>query len=221
MGYVREMSSLDAATRRLLWCGVIAGPLFVLVWLIEGFVRPDYSPLRHPVSSLSLGDGGWVQSLTFLVCGALTLAFAVGLWRLRESRWGPILVGLIGLGFIGAGLFATDPIGGYPPGTPDRLTTYTMSGALHQAFSALFFLGLPIACFVYARSLPRAWAVYSILSGIAFLITFVLAAMGFAQTPPFEPYGGLFQRLSIVIGEAWLTALALHSLAGAAAQQRS
>ena len=219
MGYARVMSSLDAVTRRLLWCGVVAGPLFVLVWLIEGFVRPDYSPLRHPVSSLSLGDAGWVQSLSFLVCGALTVAFAVGLWRLGPSRWGPILVGLIGLGFIGAGLFATDPIGGYPPGTPDRLTTYSMSGALHQAFSTLFFLGLPIACFVYARHLSRPWAIYSILTAVAFLLTFVLAGVGFSQNAALVAYGGLFQRLSIVIGEAWLTALALHFLAGAAAQQ--
>jgi hypothetical protein len=190
----------------------VAGPLFVLVWLIAGFARSDYNPLRHPVSSLALGSAGWQQQLNFLVCGGLTLAFAVGLWRRGPSRWGPLLVALIGLGFVGAGLFRTDPIGGYPPGTPLQLTQYSTSGALHQAFSTLFFFGLPIACFVYARQLPRPWAIYSVVSALAFLLTFVLAAVGFAQNATLAPYGGLFQRISIVIGEAWLTALAVYFL---------
>jgi Protein of unknown function (DUF998) len=41
--------------RALFVCGVVAGPLFVLVFLIEGAMTPDYDPLRHPVSSLALG----------------------------------------------------------------------------------------------------------------------------------------------------------------------
>jgi len=35
--------------RALFVCGVIAGPLFVLVFLIEGAMTPDYDPQRHPV----------------------------------------------------------------------------------------------------------------------------------------------------------------------------
>jgi hypothetical protein len=192
----------------------VAGPLFVLVFLVEGALRPAYNPLRHPVSSLAIGDGGWLQSLNFLVTGALTIAFAVGLRRLGTSRWGPLLIAAIGVGFIGAGLFTADPISGYPPGTPDRLTQYTVSGALHQFFSALFFFGLPLACFVYARHLPRGWAIYSVLSGMAFLINFVLAGAGFSQNVALVDYGGLYQRVSIVIGEAWLTALAVYTATG-------
>jgi hypothetical protein len=35
--------------RALFVCGVIAGPLFVFVFLIEGAMTPDYDPQRHPV----------------------------------------------------------------------------------------------------------------------------------------------------------------------------
>jgi hypothetical protein len=47
--------------KRLLACGAIAGPLFTLAWVVEGATRAHYNPLRHPISSLELGDSGWMQ----------------------------------------------------------------------------------------------------------------------------------------------------------------
>ena len=80
-------------TTTLLACGAVAGPLFIVAFLIEGATRADYSPLRHPVSSLALGDAGWMQVVNFIVTGLLMLAYAVGLRRaLRPgpgSTWGP------------------------------------------------------------------------------------------------------------------------------------
>jgi hypothetical protein len=75
------MEKPTAITKRLLACGAIAGPLFVLVFLVEGATRANYDPLRLPVSSLELGPHGWTQSANFVVAGLLTLAFAVGLRR--------------------------------------------------------------------------------------------------------------------------------------------
>jgi hypothetical protein len=77
-------------TKTLLACGAIAGLLFVLVFLLEGATRANYDPLRHPVSSLALGDYGSVQSANFVVAGLLTLAFSVGLRRVfRPPRARP------------------------------------------------------------------------------------------------------------------------------------
>ena len=60
-----------------------------------------------------------MQMTNFIVCGALVLGFAIGLGRVlrtgRGSTWGPILLGIFGLCLIGAGLFVTDPLLGYPP----------------------------------------------------------------------------------------------------------
>jgi hypothetical protein len=67
--------------RALLRSGAAAGPLFVSVFSIEGARRPDYKPLRHPVSSLSLGPRGWVQAANFATTGMLYLAGAAGLAR--------------------------------------------------------------------------------------------------------------------------------------------
>jgi hypothetical membrane protein len=203
----------SAPGRALLWCGVVAGPLFVVAFLAQGAVRAGYDPLVHPVSSLALGPSGWTQSVNFVVTGALLLAFAAGLWLQASGVITPVLIAIVAVGLIGAGFFPADPINGYPPGTPLAPPYPTTDGALHDAFSALFFLGLPITCLVVAwragRSRRVGWAVASVLIAVAFLGTFVLAGMGFSQDPAFLPFGGLWQRVSVAIGMGWLTALAL------------
>ena len=78
---MEQRAQSDVATTALLVCGAIAGPLFVIAFLIEGATRADYNPLRHPVSSLALGDNGWTQTANFIITGLLMLAFAVGLRR--------------------------------------------------------------------------------------------------------------------------------------------
>ena len=140
--------------KALLSCGVIAGPLFVAAFLVEGTARVGYDPLRHPVSSLALGDSGWAQSANFVVTGLLTLAFAAGLrlalWPGKGSTWGPLLIGAWAIGLLGAGIFPTDLVSDYPPGTPDQLPGYTWHGALHDLFSIPGFVALAAACFVFA-----------------------------------------------------------------------
>ena len=47
-------------TARLLACGVLAGPLFLTVLMIQAFTREGFDLSRHPLSLLSLGDLGWI-----------------------------------------------------------------------------------------------------------------------------------------------------------------
>jgi len=206
------------ALRPLLACGAIGPLLFIVVFLIEGATRAGYDPLRYPVSSLSIGDLGWIQTANFLMVGFLTFAFAVGLRRaLGASRgvvWGSLLIGLAGIGLLGAGIFTSDPVFGYPPSAPLVLAQYSVHGHLHDLFSLLLFAGLPTACFVFCHRFAvlgdRGWAIYSILAGLGMLVTFVLAGMGFSQNPNLVDIAGVFQRLSIAIGLTWLALLALR-----------
>jgi hypothetical protein len=210
-------------TKTLLACGAIAGPLFTAAWAAEGATRAHYHPLRHPVSSLELGDLGWTQQANFLVAGGLTLAFAIGLRRalrpLGGSTWGPLLVGAHAVGLLGAGIFVTDPVSGYPSGTPDHLEAYgSTHAALHDLFSVGTFIGLPIACLVFARRFAgwgqRGWALYSAATGVVFAVAFVLTSMAFNQAETLVELGGLLQRLTITVGWTWLTLLAVHLLRG-------
>ena len=200
--------------RLLLACGVVGPLLFVALFLAEGATRPNYSQLRHPVSSLSIGDLGWMQIANFIVAGALLIAFALGVRRaLQPAIWGPVLVGLVGVGLIGSGIFVTDPLNGYPPGTALVPSARTVHGILHDLFGIPVFLGLPITCVVLGRRLRRlgqpGWATFSLLAGAAMFVVFIPARAGFGQRA-FADLAGLFQRLALVVGFGWIALLAVH-----------
>lgn len=196
----------------LLACGVAAGPLFTVAYLLEGAGRASYRPFRHPISSLTLGRAGWAQTANFLFAGLLSLIFAVGLWRTGPSGWGALLVGAWAVGLLGAGAFRTDPVSGYPPGTPDQLQHHTRAGALHDLLSLIGFLALTAACFVFAPSDSPGWAVYSITSGVLFAATMALASAAFDQHQRWVDVGGLLQRVSLTVGWTWQTLLAVRIL---------
>lgn len=206
---------------RLLLAGVFAGPLFVVAFVVEGAFRDGYDPMRHPVSSLVLGPTGWVQIANFLVAGALTLAFAAGLRRSLNpgpgAAAGPLLVAVWGVSLLGAGTFITDPVSGYPAGTPATPDPPTWHGIVHDlVFSlpgfACFAAAMLVLAYAFARRHTPRWAVYSGLSGAAFLGLFLLASAGFAQDPRLVSWAGLLQRLTVGIGWLWLTLLAMRQI---------
>ena len=47
-------------TRGLLSAGAAGAVGTVVLFVAQGAVRPGYDPIRHYVSQLSLGPGGWV-----------------------------------------------------------------------------------------------------------------------------------------------------------------
>jgi hypothetical protein len=207
-------------TRTLLRCGVVAGPAFVTVFLLEGAVRDGYRPLRHPVSSLALGPRGWIQSGNFAMAGTLFLAAAAGLARAGDPGAGrratSALIGAAGAGLLGSAMFVTDPVSGYPPGTPDELTQPTRTGIAHNLGAIPVFVGLPAAALLSSR---RAWrdgqrgfALYSAGTAATMLAGTVLAGAGFGQSPRLVRLGGLFQRASIISGFTWLAALSARAL---------
>lgn len=210
---------MDRKTRMLLIAGALAGPLFTIAWFIEGLTRVHYDPMRHPISSLSLGESGWTQIVNFIVTGILTLMLAFGLRKVFQpggrTMWVPKLITVVGIGFLGTGFFATDPLSGYPPGTPAILFPPTLVGALH-IFFASFIFGLPIACFVIARLFDdqreRNREIYSRITAVTFIIVYLFAMAGFLQVPGLVKYAGLLQRISVIIALSWMTFLPLSLL---------
>jgi hypothetical membrane protein len=201
---------------RLLLAGGAIGPLlFIVVFLIEGATRPDYSVWQDAVSALSLGPGGWAQVTNFIVCGVLVFGFALALRRVlrpgRGSTWGPILLGIVGLGLIVAGIFVTDPGLGYP----HEMSTITVTahGIIHNLVSLCVFISMPAACFVLARRdaadpAARGWAWYSFATGLVVIIFVVLTFVTTALNGP----AGLTQRIFLLVGWSWIALLAIRLL---------
>ncbi len=209
-------NGISGNTKLLLRCGQAACILFILLFLIQGQLREAYTPLKFPISSLSIGDLGWIQITNFLVSGALVILFSIGFRKatplLKGSASTAWLFAAGGIGLFGAGLFSTDPVYGYPVTEPLRLAQFTITGHLHDFFSILVFACLPIACFKmknrFKESHYKNWEVYTFISVMGMLISFFLAGAGFKQTPGLVEYAGVFQRLSVSFGFIWLAALA-------------
>jgi hypothetical protein len=199
-------------TRALLACGMVAGPLFVAVAVLQALTREGFDLGRHPLSLLSLGELGWIQIANFVVAGLLAVAFAVGLRRVlhpgRGARWGPLLVGAYGVGLVAGGVFVADAGAGFPPdapaAAPEQLSWH---GILHDAGHLLAFLSLILACFVLARRFAalgqRGWATYCLATGVALL--------GLMAWPDRDTVV-VQLAVAIVLGWAWLSVLAARLL---------
>ena len=165
---------------KLLACGILAGPLFVAVGLLQALFRNEFDLGRHPLSLLSLGELGWIQITNFVVTGVLYLACAVGMRGVlrpgRGGTWGPLLVGGLGVGLIVAGVFVTDAGAGFPPGAPagapEQLSWHTI---LHEAGFIMAYLSCTAACLVFARRFAtrRQWG-WVAAGGAAALAALVL-----------------------------------------------
>jgi hypothetical protein len=212
------MSQWRRLTPALLSCGVLAGPLFVLAFLLDGATRPGYDPMSMTVSLLAVGDRGWVQTLNFLVDGLLLAAFTIGLFRVLRDRGtpsmaGPLIIGIVALGVLGAGIFATDPGAGFPPGVPSPPEP-SSHGALHDVASLFVFPVMPVASFTFAARFARwgerSLAVYSVVSGVLLVIAFVLLVVGYIGSEGLILGPGVVQRLFIIIGWGWIAVIALY-----------
>jgi hypothetical protein len=210
-------SEATKATRALLACGVVAGPLYVVVGAIEAFTRPGFDPTRHDLSLLSNGDLGWVHITLLVLTGLLTIAGAIGMRRaLRSGRgrtWGPLLLGIYGLGLIGAGVFVADPTGGFPPGLPaSAYGNVSWHGLLHFVAGGLGFLGLISACFVFAHRFAtrgeRGWAVFSVATGVFYFAAFIGIATGSQQGGTILTFVVLGFTAAVVLGWVWVSAVA-------------
>jgi hypothetical protein len=133
-----------------------------------------------------------------------------------SGHHGTDVIGAAGAGLIGAAVFPTDPVSGYPPGTPDALTRPTRTGIAHNLAAVPVFAGLPAAALASGWRSRRAgqhrFGLYSAGTAVTMLTTMALAGAGFGQSPRLINLGGLFQRASIITGFAWLTALSAQAL---------
>jgi hypothetical protein len=201
-----------ALTRTLLAYGLLAGPFYLAVGLIQALVREGFDFARHPLSVLANGPGGWVQTANFLLSGLMVIAAAVGVARSMRPR-GRVTSGLLalyGVALITAAAFPADAVDGFPPGTPEGFpTTVSTTGVLHFVAGGVAFLAIAASCLAAAmpmfRRNERSMALLSLLAGVAivggFFGPFVIPGFSLGMA-------GIW--FAVVVGWVWLAALCVH-----------
>ena len=205
----RAFDRSAAVTRSLLGYGVLVGPLYLVVGVAQGLLRPGFSFARHSLSVLANGDYGWVQTANFALSGLMVITAALGVSRVagRSARATSWALGLFGLGVALAAVFRADPVDGFPVGTPfEPPTGISTPGLLHFVVSALAFTSFGVSALLAARLLARrgerTMARFSSASGLVMLLGFF---GGFALP---SPVLGIW--VSVVTGWAWLAVLSRH-----------
>lgn len=194
---------------RSAWAGIIAPILFTVTFLVqEAFRAGEYSPMRETVSALEAGPNGWVQQLNFMLLGALTMAFAVGLHRgLRPAKLGVLGPALFFVSGIASMLAAAFPLREDAAGV-----TYDPGG--HFTAGLTFFTSSALALVVVSFRLAtdprwRGLAVYARTAGIAMLLSNpVMAVLVIPDDAPLHDWAGLAQRI-IVLGLLFPARIAL------------
>lgn len=189
--------------RTLALAGIIAPLVFIPLVILQGFLIPEYSHVRLPISALAAWPTGWIQDLNFYILGALILAFGLALHRgvqpTRRGIVGVVLFAISGIGIIIAGLFPWKMIDGVPTETP-----------LHVVGAVSAFAASGVGFVVFASRMRedprwRGLAAYTRGTGIVLLLLFV--ALGFFAVDdgtPLHPWAGLIQR---ILAAVWFTCM--------------
>jgi hypothetical protein len=197
-------------TKSLLGYGLAAGIVFEASIIVQGLARHGFSIAHDDASLLANGPLGWIQVVTFLLAGAMTIAAAAGMHRAMTSRWPARLIGIYGAGLMTAGLLRADPANGFGPGAPaGRPAHISWHGDGHLIAAGIAFLALIAACFVvaryFAREGRRALAIYSRITGVAFAAAFAGVTTGSSSSAIVLPF-----YVAVLAAFAWLAVVSVH-----------
>lgn len=194
----------------LLTVGMATAVSFLAVVLVEGAFRAGYDPVYHTGSELELGERGWIQRANFLAVGLGMLAFAAGLNRVLDTPVGAALLAIFGLGLFVSGVFAPDPVRGYPPGAPVEPRAEPSRGArIHHLSGPVSFLAILGACLVVALQLDAVWRWYTLATAVAGFGMTVWTALAFQRDAPTT---GLVQRGLLFVYFTWIVLVGAHLL---------
>jgi hypothetical protein len=136
----------------------------------------------------------------------MVLAAVVGIARVgrERSRGMRAALGVYALGMLAAAIFPTDPIDGFPPGTPLGVpTTMSTSGVLHLIAGAVTFIAMAVACWAGARTMSkrgeRGLSRFALLAGFVVFLGFFGGA---AFSSSVGGVAGIW--LAVVTGWTWL-----------------
>jgi hypothetical membrane protein len=208
-----------ASLRRLgLYCGIASPVLWLGLIAVVGSVRPDFNHLTHYISELAARGSSTealMRGVAFGFTGFLYLGFAAALLSIFPRGWmfavAAVLIGVDGIGRMGAGVFPCDPGCIRVSGLQD----------LHKLFATIGFLAGILAAILWGvlfRGLAplRALSWFSIGSGVVALAALLL--MSWKENPARVP--GLFELIATAGLSIWVFVFAARVIRTAGTAHR-
>lgn len=202
------------------WAGIAAPFWLMAVVVLFGALRPGYSHVGQTISELAevgTPNSTPVVILAFFVTGALIAEFGYGMMRAFGSGGtltrAALPIALVGLGWVGAGVFPCGPCRG-----PD----YNTQTTIHLLFATIMEVSIVVSPFMLrklVRADPRwpAWFPrFLLLDGLATLTVWVLLSVSFG-VPVLGEFSGALQRVFFTLFFAWILVLAWPFARGPAA----
>ena len=191
-------SSEDSKYPFLLFCGVLAPVMVMVVILVIGQITPDYNPITDTISRMGTADRPYAAVLhgSYFAYGVLVSIAAYGLYQTMGcTDSAKALAVLLGTHAIGTVLLAVFP------DSVDLLLRHL----IHDAMSAISYLPL-LAGILISRGIARqerTLKVTGILGLVIIIINLPMPVLNIVE--PLKPVAGLLQRLLAGGSFFWLS----------------
>ena len=181
--------------------------LFILVSTVIGFFRPGYSLVQDTISTLVNGRFGSVLTLALYLLAASVSVLAIKLF----GKPGTSLKYKLGIGLFSLSIVGIVIVGLHPTDIPGHATT---TGAIHIATTASLIFLVPIACFMIAPGLQKAYrsrwlSAYTKSAGVMQLV--LIAGIMFLSLDNLG-WIGLAERIIMLNGLVWMQIANVHTL---------
>lgn len=196
-------------TRKLLLsCGILASLLYAAMLVFIPMQWPGYSSASQVVSELSaIGAptrGVWVVWGT--VYALLMIAFGWGVWLSAVKTRSLRIAGIV---LVASGIF-----GFYWPPMHLRGAEFTLTDALHIAWSVVILIGMLLVIGFGAAAFGKYFRRYSAGTVLTFLL---FGALTFLDAPQLAaglptPWLGVWERVNILAYMVWVVVFAIRLL---------
>jgi len=194
--------------RALLASGIIASLIYVAANLISPMYFPGYDWMSQTVSELSaIGAPSRVIWLAFIFpFGVFVTLFGLGVWAEADGKRS--------LRIVGGALVVHGVVGLSWPPMHLRGSEFTLTDALHIAFTAVTVPLMVIQMSFGAVAFGLGFRVYTVLSIVVLLGFGIITGVqspNIASNLP-TPYIGVWERMSIAAYMLWLAVFAISLL---------
>lgn len=196
-------------TRSFLACGIVGAAFFIAMdWVASFWLYPGYDFTSQQVSELSaIGAPSRDFWMTMgFPYAALSLAFALGVWRARAGRTRLAIAAVL------LALFALNSlIWGWVAPMHMRGVTFSATDAMHIALTVVAVVLMVTFMTIGSTVFGRGFRIFSILTIAAMLVAGGVVGTqvpAIAQGLP-TPWMGLVERVSVYAPSLWTTGLAL------------